>query len=370
MQTAMDFFRQNPDLLPPRTSAASANQPEPDMPAITAEAEEEAMAEEELEEPMDVETEPQPEVAPDTAKASRKAARLAAIQRQYKLDKENHASQMTASGFRVPRAFIDPQAAAQPVDWSSQLEPSVPRSSAPASRPAKRPAPFVEDGREDGLHISDDEGFDEDDRPNIDPDARRRAAAATASRNRASGQLTPKRARIEPQPTSGPNWPAPAPDTQCPDPSAHGPTASPHRPTQERARSTSQPAPPSSYAMVRQNARAQIRVVRTQSRRPWTESEEEALLSYIEEMGCAWAEIKREDNRIGQKLLNRDQVALKDKARNMRFDYHKAGVMLPTNFENVTMSRTQLEKLRDMGKEVEINVQRRTRRPRDGDDEE
>ena len=57
-----------------------------------------------------------------------------------------------------------------------------------------------------------------------------------------------------------------------------------------------------------------------QVRRPWTEEEVEALMEYMDEYGCSWAAIKAADSE-NQYLERRSQVDLKDKARNMKYDY-------------------------------------------------
>ena len=62
-----------------------------------------------------------------------------------------------------------------------------------------------------------------------------------------------------------------------------------------------------------------------QSRRAWTEDETERLLELIDEHGTSWKELKLRDQEQPERgvLMNRDQVALKDKARNMKFDFLK-----------------------------------------------
>ena len=61
----------------------------------------------------------------------------------------------------------------------------------------------------------------------------------------------------------------------------------------------------------------------TQSRTPWSEEEIEQLISLIGLYGASYAQIKKRDDEQGGLLENRDQVALKDKARNMKLDYLK-----------------------------------------------
>lgn len=60
-----------------------------------------------------------------------------------------------------------------------------------------------------------------------------------------------------------------------------------------------------------------------QVRKGWTEEETERLLELIEEHGTSWALLKSEDFAAGNILASRDQVALKDKARNIKLDFLK-----------------------------------------------
>ena len=60
-----------------------------------------------------------------------------------------------------------------------------------------------------------------------------------------------------------------------------------------------------------------------QMRTPWSEEEIERLITLIEEYGVSYAVLKKQDDEQGKILDNRDQVAIKDKARNMKVDYLK-----------------------------------------------
>ena len=62
---------------------------------------------------------------------------------------------------------------------------------------------------------------------------------------------------------------------------------------------------------------------RPQVRRPWTEEETERLLYLISQYGTSWKQLKEQDLVMGNILESRDQVALKDKARNMKMDLLK-----------------------------------------------
>ncbi len=60
-----------------------------------------------------------------------------------------------------------------------------------------------------------------------------------------------------------------------------------------------------------------------QIRKPWSEEETETLLALIEQHGTSWSLLLAEDKSEGMILQSRGQVALKDKARNMKMDYLK-----------------------------------------------
>ena len=67
---------------------------------------------------------------------------------------------------------------------------------------------------------------------------------------------------------------------------------------------------------------------KVQTRRPWSDRETEQLLTLIEEYGTSYSMLHRRDQERGNILQERDQIALKDKARNMKVDYLKY-VFLP-----------------------------------------
>jgi hypothetical protein len=85
---------------------------------------------------------------------------------------------------------------------------------------------------------------------------------------------------------------------------------------------------------------------KVQERKRWTKEETTALIAYIEEIGTSWAMIQKTDQARGANLLlGRDQVALKDKARNLKFEYMKANAAVPKNFEAVSLSKSMRDKL-------------------------
>lgn len=60
-----------------------------------------------------------------------------------------------------------------------------------------------------------------------------------------------------------------------------------------------------------------------QTRKPWSDEETETLLTLIENHGTSWALLLEVDKSENMVLQSRGQVALKDKARNMKMDYLK-----------------------------------------------
>ncbi|KAF8444420.1 hypothetical protein BGX38DRAFT_1197730 [Terfezia claveryi] len=88
---------------------------------------------------------------------------------------------------------------------------------------------------------------------------------------------------------------------------------------------------------------------RARERTAWSEEEEKKLVELIGLYGCRWSLIEHEASEL---FAGRGQVALKDKARNMKFALLKSGLPLPPNFENVTMNRRLLLDLERMGIEL------------------
>ena len=79
------------------------------------------------------------------------------------------------------------------------------------------------------------------------------------------------------------------------------------------------------YGIVNERAKKLMSSVpkETQTRQPWSTEEIDALTNSIRNHGVSYARIKALDMKSDNKLVKRDQVALKDKARNMKMDYLK-----------------------------------------------
>ena len=79
------------------------------------------------------------------------------------------------------------------------------------------------------------------------------------------------------------------------------------------------------YMRVNQSAKQRMAMVPKlpQSRNAWSSVETDMLHYLITEYGTSWKLLKTEDLTQGHILAARDQVSLKDKARNMKMDYLK-----------------------------------------------
>jgi len=102
----------------------------------------------------------------------------------------------------------------------------------------------------------------------------------------------------------------------------------------ERQAAVLQPMPTTEVAVLTSAA--------TQTRRPWTSDEEEALLAGLATVaGPHWSQILAlygATGSISSVLRDRSQVQLKDKARNLKLSYLKAGKEVPTELRGVTGS--------------------------------
>ncbi|KAH0557152.1 hypothetical protein GP486_005060 [Trichoglossum hirsutum] len=93
-----------------------------------------------------------------------------------------------------------------------------------------------------------------------------------------------------------------------------------------------------------------LKTRKVQVRRAWTEQEVSRFIELIEEHGPSWARIQQAEDPL---LVGRSQVNLKDKARNMKFDFVKAQQEIPVGFDAVRLNRNQLNMLDEMGIEYD-----------------
>jgi len=236
---------------------------------------------------------------------------LEKVQRARKINKENLRTQASTVS---KRHFTDPQKSAQRVEWDDNVEPTQ-ASQATNDRPivssgAKRARPDETEDLGD-YEASEDEGFQYDKR-SVDTAQRRRDAPP--AKRRAFAQVpyaSSNDRRIA----------AHAPPRTIPGSAASGSSGSDGEPVLSRSRDLAR-----RYEAVSSTAKAFIAARSTRApreRHQWTEDEEAALISGIEEYGCRWSLIKQQDSAGEGFLERRTQVDLKDKARIMRLNYIK-----------------------------------------------
>jgi hypothetical protein len=218
-------------------------------------------------------------------------------------------------GLPKPRNFNSPQPDARSLVWDEESQEGTQQERAKTQQSPRRVAgkrPRPADVEEDEDDVSPDEGYENDARQSTAADRRRQELNASKQAKQPV-KSPPKRPRTELSGSSG----------QARDRASQGsstPDYDINRQTQSNVRRPTQ-------VTVRARPRA------PQQRRGWTLDEETALIDYVEEYGTSWSLIKQidrghpladNDNGDGPNHLKyRDQVALKDKARNLRFDYHK-----------------------------------------------
>lgn len=79
-------------------------------------------------------------------------------------------------------------------------------------------------------------------------------------------------------------------------------------------------------ANVQAKLNTAVRPKKVQSRKPWTDEETDSLIRLIEIYGTSWKLLKERDKK--EVLIDRDQVALKDKARNIKLDFLKYVILI------------------------------------------
>lgn len=246
--------------------------------------------------------------------------------------KENNRPILPPDDQKVGRLrFVDRQPNAERIIWSQDRDEG--ELEAQTTHRAKRSHQDIEEGTEE-----DDEAFETDPRP-VDRSRRERAivpvAQARSQRNRT--QPSPKRARIERQDHADEELVAAAvrrreeaqaeqegsQELQIAASQEDGPS---QRTIQDDALQSSAQAaddiPSSSYAFVQETARAAMMKYRVQNgpqqRQRWSIDETETLINFIDKYGCSWSTILKKGR--GVFAETRDQVSLKDKARNIKVE--------------------------------------------------
>lgn len=224
-------------------------------------------------------------------------------------NKENlHHGKDSALGKAKPRAFVDPQDTAERVPWDESQQPTQQAQAARNSKKQARSA--VEE--EEMADPSEDESFQHNNRP-VDVRTRRNVAPTARRRAPAPATQSPSRRQRSPQ---GEDY----------DEDGHEDDELPNRSYRADPPSRSQAKVAEEQRRVNQTAKKKVRTkapLKVQTRRPWTEDETLTLIEYIMEHGTSWALIKKLDEDDNDILEGRDQIALKDKARNIKTDYLK-----------------------------------------------
>ncbi|KAI9812071.1 MAG: hypothetical protein M1832_000624 [Thelocarpon impressellum] len=277
---------------------------------------------------------------------------------QREKNKENRG--VEAGGPPRRRRLIDRQENAQRVEFDDGLDETQPREGKRAS--PERVGEDEEDEEDDDSELSQDAGFEHDRRP-VDRDRRR---ADPASPRREPIGTTPSRKG----PTRAPRRPHRSEDDDditSPEDQARAargakrkpPTASP----QQRRHVTPSLASAGAAAAADDDDAAidfsevstlAKRVAATrapgkvQVRRAWGAAETARFVAYVEDerFGVSWSKIEGAKDPL---LRGRGQVALKDKARNLKADFLKAGLPLPVNFEHVRLNAQQMRALHELG---------------------
>ncbi|OAX81486.1 hypothetical protein ACJ72_04171 [Emergomyces africanus] len=236
-----------------------------------------------------------------------------------------------------PAAFIDRQADAHRLSpiGSSQL--SSGRSHQLIGRSKKRQAfePEQSEGQShEGPQSSDEDVFETDSR-NIPVEKKRPSLAALTGRKRRRIETTPS--GTQPRQSEATVRPLERLES-CQD-----------APTE--ARSVESVGNVANITPVLTGSEMSRRVRKPGGGRiPWSVDECNQLKNLIIRYGPKWAKIKQVDDSLeNPKLSLRDQVNLKDKARQMAVDYYKTGQPLPENFEKVALKTEDKRKLREIG---------------------
>ena len=155
-------------------------------------------------------------------------------------------------------------------------------------------------------------GFDDDDEPEVLQDVTERQNRQQSS---ASNSIRERRRRRSPDE-----------DDENPSPPRRPRTQENPRRTQDRDAPSKEPPPPTQADVHREaNEAARERVAmqpkKVQTRTPWSAEETSVFIDLVNEYGPKYALLQKMDK--NSVLHHRDQVALKDKAQNVKMDFLK-----------------------------------------------
>ncbi|KAF2828503.1 hypothetical protein CC86DRAFT_193986 [Ophiobolus disseminans] len=299
-------------------------QQDDDQPIVGEEDEEQPIEQpaEVVEDELEGEKEPEATAPPGSS-----AALFKALKRFSKPGKENRGT-----------SIFDRQSNAQRVDFGDGFDTQPTPGPSTKNKGKQRAQPASSRKRARTVEIEDDsedDAFETEDR------------TARAQERRQRAPVT-KKVRIDPT-SSAP------PTSHQPPPRSHVDKDYQPEPTQEESISETEAPdmteePPSSMYQAQRRLAKQARAPRPQvterkAKTAWTENEENALAEYMEMYPAKYAAILRHDRDEGNRVLqDRDQVALKDKARIMAKDMIKSGCGLMPGFENIIQPTNKLGK--------------------------
>lgn len=130
------------------------------------------------------------------------------------------------------------------------------------------------------------------------------------------------------------------------------------RPTASTSTARSPPSIPPSTSpdfaaiqRVKDQARMNARLSQPKSlkkRLGWSDRDSATLIDLVARRAASWATIEREDSQLFE--LPRNQQAYRDRARNMKVDFLISDAILPRGFDQVTLSKKEIDRLQKLGK--------------------
>ncbi|KAL9078266.1 MAG: hypothetical protein Q9157_002812 [Trypethelium eluteriae] len=215
--------------------------------------------------------------------------------------------------------FIDPQSDAVTVG-SDDPPQAVPQASTMSRSAGKRRQDTQEEEEEDDIEPTQDQGFQTDNRV---PDRNRRHPHPLTASDHSHESPPSKKQRPNQRNTA--RQAAEEEDNEWhppPDDEDERLVDQDDEAQLSGARAQQTPAPSSYQATAQLKREINAGKERpVQTRRPWSSDAEERLIELVGELGPSYAQIQREDQATTNLFHGRDQVALKDKCRNMRFNY-------------------------------------------------
>ncbi|KAL9094659.1 MAG: hypothetical protein Q9165_002928 [Trypethelium subeluteriae] len=216
-------------------------------------------------------------------------------------------------------AFIDPRSDAVTVGSDDRPQ-AVPRASTASSNAGKKRLDTEEEEEEDDIEPTQDQGFQIDNR--VPDRSRRHAHPSTAPGH--SSESPPSKKRRPNQRSKAQQAEKEDDNEWHPPPVDEDEQLRDEDDEEQLSGPSAQQIPATSSYQATAQLKREINAGKprpVQTRRPWSRDAEERLIELVGELGPSYTEIKREDNATTKLFEGRDQVALKDKCRNMRFNY-------------------------------------------------